>query len=88
MVIVQNDLANRSAIGTTLACILTTNLRLTRARGNVLLLPGEGNTAQQSVINVSQVATVDKTYLSDAVFIGALSPERVIQIIAGIRLFL
>ena len=84
----QNDLANQSAIRTTLACILTTNLRLARARGNVLLHPGEGNTAQQSVINVSQVVTVDKTYLSDAIYIGALSPERIAQIIAGIRLFL
>lgn len=88
VVVVQNDIANQSAIRTTLVCILTTNLRLARARGNVLLEPGEGNTPQQSVVNVSQVVTVTKSDLTDDTFIGVLSQQRVDQIIAGVRLFL
>ena len=88
IVIVQNDIANQSAIRTTLVCILTTNLRLARARGNVLLDPGEGNTLQQSVVNVSQVTTVNKSDLTDEAFIGTLSSQRMDQIITGIRLFL
>jgi mRNA interferase MazF len=88
VVVVQNDIANQSAIRTTLVCILTTNLRLARARGNVLLDQGEGNTPALSVVNVSQVATVNKSDLTDLVFIGTLSSQRMDEITAGIKLFL
>ncbi|HXT37739.1 MAG TPA: type II toxin-antitoxin system PemK/MazF family toxin [Chloroflexota bacterium] len=86
--VVQNDIANQSAIRTVLVCVLTTNLRLARARGNVLLDAGEGNLPRPTVANVSQVVTLDKRYLTDAAFIGTLGPERIDQIIAGIHLFL
>jgi mRNA interferase MazF len=88
IVVIQNDIANQSAIRTTLVCILTTNVRLARARGNVLLEPGEGHLSRQSVINVSQIVTVNKAELTDDAFIGMLSAERMELILAGIRLFL
>lgn len=88
VVVVQNDIANMSAIRTTMVCILTTNLRLARARGNVMLGEGEGNLPQQSVVNVSQVATVSKSELTDETFIGCLGEDPMAQVIAGIRLFL
>ncbi|MGL4881436.1 MAG: type II toxin-antitoxin system PemK/MazF family toxin, partial [Waterburya sp.] len=52
-VVVQNDTFNRSRIKTTIICILTTNLRLGKAPGNVLLTQGEGNLQKDSVVNVS-----------------------------------
>ncbi len=46
--------------------------------------PGEAELAEESVVNVSQVFTVDKALLTDK--IGRLSRERVRQILAGLRL--
>jgi len=71
-----------------MVCILTTNLRLARARGNLLLDPGEGNIPRASVVNLSQVATVSKSELNDDTYIGRLSESRTTQIIAGVRVFI
>ena len=83
-VVVQNDLFNRSRINTVVVCALTSNVRRAATPGNVLLEPGEANLPRESVVNVSQVFTVDKSQLWDR--IGTLSPDRVRQIVAGIRL--
>jgi len=83
-VVVQNNLFNRSQIRTVLVCPLTSNLKRAAAPGNVLLDKKEGNLPKQSVVNVSQVFTVDKSQLSN--YIGTLSPKRVRQILEGIKL--
>ena len=83
-VVIQNNLFNRSRIDTVVVCLLTSNLRLAKAPGNVLLEQGEGNLAQQSVVNISQIYTVDKSDLIE--WIGALSEKRVRQILDGVRL--
>jgi mRNA interferase MazF len=62
---------------------LTSNLKRAKAPGNVLLEAGEGNLARQSVVVVSQVSTINKTQLGE--YIGTLSPQRIHQILAGIR---
>ncbi len=85
-VVVQNDVFNQSRIRTVVVCALTSNLKRAEAPGNVLLEKGEANLPKQSVVNVSQIFTVDKTQLGD--YIGALSPRRVRQILAGILLVL
>ncbi len=51
-----------------------------------MLAPGEGNTPEQSVVNVSQIATIDKTQLRER--IGTLSPERVREVLRGKNLLL
>lgn len=56
------------------------------APGNVLLEAGEGNLPQPSVVNISQIFTVDKAQLGE--YIGALSPARLQQIVEGIRLLI
>jgi mRNA interferase MazF len=85
-VIVQNNLFNRSKIKTVLVCPLTTNLKRASAPGNVLLDKKESNLSKESVVNVSQVFTVDKTQLDE--FIGTLSPKRITEILNGIKLVL
>ena len=85
-VVVQNNLFNQSRIRTVVVCALTSNLKRAAAPGNVLLDPGEGNLSKQSVVNVSQVYTVDKSFLDDK--IGTLSTKRVRQILNGILLVL
>ena len=70
-VVVQNDIFNRSAIGTSIVCLITSNLHRANAPGNVLLKKGEANLPKASVVNVSQILTVDKAELVD--YIGSLS---------------
>ena len=83
-VVIQNDVLNSSRIRTVIVCTLTSNLRRAAAIGNVLLEPGEANLPAQSVVNVSQVFTVDKALLTEK--IGRLSRQRVRQILAGLGL--
>lgn len=70
-VVVQNDVFNRSAIRTSVVCLITSNLGRANAPGNVLLKKGEANLPKASVVNVSQILTVDKAELVES--IGKLS---------------
>ena len=85
-IIVQNNLFNRSKINTVLVCPLTTNLKRAGAPGNVLLDKQESNLPKQSVVNVSQVFTVDKTQLEE--YVGTVSSRRLAEILNGIKLVL
>lgn len=85
-VVVQNDVFNQSSIGTVVVCAITSNLRRSEAPGNVLLGAGEAGLDKASVVNVSQLFTVDKEDLVES--IGALDPVRVREIVAGIDLLL
>lgn len=85
-VIVQNNLFNRSQIKTVVVCPLTSNLKRADVPGNVLLEKDEANLPKQSVVNVSQVFTVDKTQLDE--YIGTLPPKRISEILDGINLVL
>lgn len=82
-VVVQDDLFNHSRIHTVVVCALTSNLHRANEPGNVLLDVGEGNLPKQSVVVVSQISSVEKARLGER--IGALSDERVEQILSGLR---
>jgi mRNA interferase MazF len=83
-VVLQNNLFNRSRIATVVMCALTSNLKRAESPGNVRLDAGEANLPRASVVNISQVYTVDKNFLRQK--IGKLTHKRVLQIVAGIRL--
>jgi len=83
-VVIQNDVANRSALATVITCALTSNVQRASAPGNVLLDPRETCLAKPSVVNVSQVITVDKRQLEEHV--ATLSRRRVRDILGGLRL--
>jgi len=85
-VVIQNNVFNKSRINTVVVCVLTSNLKRADAPGNVLLEQDEANLPKQSMVNVSQIFTVDKRDLDEK--IGTLSPNRVRQILAGINLVL
>lgn len=80
--VVQDDLFNRSRIPTVVVCALTTNLHKAKEPGNVLLEPGEGGLARQSVVVVSQIDSVRREELGD--HIGCLSPARVEEVLEGL----
>ncbi len=85
-VVVQNNLFNQSKINTVVVCALTSNLKRAGAPGNVLLTKGEANLKKASVVNISQMVTVDKSDLTKK--IGTLPLSRVEQIIDGIKLLI
>ena len=64
VVIVSSDAFNRSRIRTVLAVVLTSNLRLSGAPGNVFLAAAASGLPKDSVANVSRVVTLDKGFLS------------------------
>jgi mRNA interferase MazF len=85
-VVVQNNLFNHSRINTVVVCALTSNLKRAAVPGNVLLKKGEAGLKKDSVVNVSQVVTVDKLDLLDR--IGTISAARVKQIVSGLKLLI
>jgi mRNA interferase MazF len=85
-VVVQNNLFNRSEIKTVVVCALTSNLKRASAPGNVMLDKKETNLPKDSVVNVSQIFSVDKLQLDE--YIGKLSAKRVREILNGITLVL
>jgi mRNA interferase MazF len=85
-VVVQHDRFNRSAISTTVVAAITSNLKLAAAPGNVRLPRGEGGLSRASVVNVSQIRTIDRTRLGERA--GALRPARLRLVLQGLALLL
>jgi mRNA interferase MazF len=83
-VIIQNDVFNSSRLNTTIGMALTSNLTRAGIPGNVLLKKGEANLPKTSVVNATQLFTIDKSDLSEK--IGRLSSARVHEILNGLRL--
>jgi mRNA interferase MazF len=85
-VIVQNDVFNDSELRTVVTCVITSNLQRAIQPGNVALAAGEGNLPKRSVVNVTQIITIDRSQLRQKV--GMLSKRRVQQIIEGMGIVL
>jgi mRNA interferase MazF len=84
MLIVQSDAFNRSAISTVLCAAITSNLRLADAPGNVRIAPRESGLPKPSVVNVSQLVTLDRSSLTERV--QTLGVRTMEQIGEGLRL--
>ena len=85
-VVIQNNIFNQSRINTVVVCALTSKLNHAKAPGNVLLDKNEANLPKKSVVNISQIFTVNKSDLVEK--IGSLTPNRFYQILAGIQLLI
>ena len=81
---IVNNLFNASRINTIVVCSLTSNLKRAKAPGNVLLNQGEANLPKKSVVNISQIFTVNKADLVEK--IGQVSDKRITEILDGIKL--
>ncbi len=73
-IVLQDDRFNQTAIRTTIVLAITSNLRLAEMPGNVRLRKGEARLPKASVVNVTQLHTLDRRRLGQR--IGALSHER------------
>ena len=86
VLILQSDDFNRSRINTVVAAAITSNTRLAAAPGNVTLAKRSVNLGRESVVNVSQIVTLDKSFLSER--LGRLQGAKLREVEEGIRLVL
>ncbi len=82
--VVQNDLLNNSKLNTVIVIAITSTMKFGDLPGNVRLHRGEANLPKPSVINMTQIKTVDKLSLKGK--IGTLSKERIDQVYQGMKL--
>jgi mRNA interferase MazF len=86
VLIVQSDAFNRSRLHTTLAVVLTSNLRLVDAPGNVLIPARNAGLPKDSVANVTQVVTLDRDFLTEPA--GRVRGQLLTDVENGLRLVL
>lgn len=86
VLVVQADPFNESRIRTVVVAALTTNARLAAAPGNVLVKRREAGLPGDSVVNVSQLLTLDKSHLRSRT--GRLPPQAMETVERGVRLVL
>ena len=84
VLVVQADAFNRSAIKTVLCAVMTSNLSLAAAPGNMRLSARSSGLPKASVANVSQLVTVDKRFMTERV--KALDAHIMAQADEGLRL--
>jgi mRNA interferase MazF len=86
LLILQADSFNESRLQTVVGIVISSNLRLLDAPGNVLLTAKSVGLPKDSVANVTQLVTVDKEYLGSKV--GRLPPKTLALVETGVRLAL
>ncbi len=86
VVIVSSNHFNESNINTILAATITSNLLLADAPGNILLPKKLSKLSKDSVINVSQIITLDKAFLADKV--SRLNSQQLNNLNDGLKLVL
>ena len=82
--VVQCDPLNESNLNTVLVIAITSTLKFGELPGNVTLRKGEANLPKRSVINMTQMKTVDKNSIKEK--IGSLPKKRMIEVHEGIKL--
>ena len=80
VLIIQSDDYNSSNLNTVICAVVTSNLRLAKVPPNILLEKAISHLQRTSVINFSQILTIDKSFLIQMV---SMLPKQFIQSING-----
>jgi mRNA interferase MazF len=86
VLVVQSDSFNQSKILTVVVAVITKNLELAKAPGNVSITARTSRLPVDSVVNVSQVITIDKSLLTE--FVSTLPNKKMEKIEEGLRMVL
>ena len=86
VLIVQSNEFNRSRINTLIVAVITSNMALASAPGNVHLEPRSSGLPKESVVNISQLITVDRRFLTEK--IKSIDPQKMKEVEDGLRLIL
>ena len=84
--VIQANSFNHSRIQTVIVAVITGNIRLASAPGNVLVPMRDSGLPKDSVVNVSQILTLDPAFLAERA--GTLSLRLQAAVDAGVRLVL
>ncbi len=83
VLVIQSDSFNASGISTVITAIMTSNLALKKATGNVLCLKTETGLPRDSVVNVSGLATLDRSQFTE--YVGRLPAPLLSAVERGLR---
>src|SRR5688572_2271551 len=83
VLVIQSDRFNESKINTVVIAIISKNLRLAESEGNVMIAKEQSGLPRDSVVNVSQLFTVDESVLRDLV--GKISTKKMKQVDNGLK---
>jgi mRNA interferase MazF len=86
VLVLQSDAFNQSRIRTVVVLVITKNLELAKAPGNVLISARASGLDVDSVVNVSQILTLDKSLLTE--YVSSVQSRKMAKIGAGVRLVL
>lgn len=86
VLVIQSNEFNQSRINTVVTAVITSNLALANAPGNVRISAAASGLKKASVVNVSQVITLDKSFLTERV--GTLNSKFLREVEDGLRLVL
>ena len=86
VLVVQSNPFNESQIATIVVVVITSNLALNEARGNVRVSRAQSGLPKVSVVNVSQIYTVDRRRLTERV--KSLPPQVMPRVDDGVKLVL
>src|SRR5438067_6501872 len=86
VLVVQADSFNRSAINTALVLVVTSNIALAAAPGNVRMSRRQSKLPRESVVNVSQIVTLDRRLFVQRV--GRVSQALMAEVDEGLLLVL
>jgi mRNA interferase MazF len=83
VMVLQTNVLNQSQLSTVVVVVITSNLNYSKALGNVVLQPLESGLPLESVVNASQIITIDKSQFIERV--GQLPSGTVAKISDGLR---
>ncbi|HCE46612.1 MAG TPA: mRNA interferase MazF2 [Lentisphaeria bacterium] len=83
VLIIRANEFNRSKIHTVIVAVITSNLALALAPGNVHLSSRSSGLPKESVVNISQLVTIDKGFLTER--IRSIDPHKMKEVESGIR---
>jgi mRNA interferase MazF len=86
LLIISADSFNQSYINTVIAAVITANPRLADAPGNIRVPVRGTGLERPSVVNVSQIITVDRSFLTER--LGKLNVQLLAEVENGLRLVL
>ncbi len=86
VLVVQANSFNESRISTVLVAVITSNIKLAKAPGNVRIAKSDSKLSKTSVVNVSQLLTIDRQFLTKRV--SSLPQSAMKQVNNGLKLVL
>ena len=83
VLVVQSDRFNASDLNTIVIAVITKSMWLAEAEGNIFLTKAQSGLSHDSVVNVSQLFTVDESIVRD--YVSSLSPKKIEQVNNGLK---